>query len=154
MECGDWKSQRSCSGCSGSSQSTGGWDRGNPHRNRALGTTQEFKRVQNSLLNLEIPFSFPNTLLGEVVDNQNTLGRRQSSLGAGVSRWWGSARERRFSTGVWEHWGHVQGSPQAAAVWGCLLGISVWAADGEELRLLPHPSSPAGPAVLVGTGES
>lgn len=56
--------------------------------------------------------------------------------------------------GVWEHWEHVQGSPRAAAVCGCLLGISVWAGDKKELWLPPHPNSPAGPALLVGTGES
>ncbi|KAL2293794.1 hypothetical protein Nmel_018858 [Mimus melanotis] len=51
-ECGDWKSQRSCRGgcgCSGSPQNTGGWDRGNPPWNGALGTTQDGACL-NSLL--------------------------------------------------------------------------------------------------------
>lgn len=46
--------------------------------------------------------------------------------------------------GVWEHW-------EGAAACSRLLGISVWAGDKKELRLPPHPNSPAGPALLVGT---
>lgn len=58
-------------GCSGSPQNTGGWDRGNPHPNGALGTRLE---------HVEIPFSEEINPMG-ALDNQNLLGRRPSSLG-------------------------------------------------------------------------
>lgn len=53
----------------------------------------------------------------------------------------------------WEHWEHVHGSPRAAAC-GCLLGISVWAADKKELRLPPRPNSPGGSCVTGWNGEA
>lgn len=153
LECGDWKSQRSCGGGdSGCPQNAGGWDRGNPHRNGALGATQDGARL-NSLF--QIPWGCWITKM--------PLGRRPSSLGIWASRvepcnrWWVSACERRFSVGVCGNTGSTCRAPHGLGLlllFGCLLGISVWAGDKKQLRLPPHPNSPAGPALLVGTAES